>query len=303
MKATQALYDWLRETHGALLVLLSGGGTALLSDPIAPWTSQEVTALERVLLRSGATITEMNAVRARLSSARGGGLLSHCGGAPVFTAVWCDVAPIEWRRTASAPTMRFPARPRAEAVLRKLGISPPHPIPPPSFIKGRGEDRALSLADSHRLAQNCLREIRGLGWQAQRLLCPEGTPPEALAQMFARAAGEAKTYPTAFVGAGEAPVNVSDSGRGGRCSHLAAAVALELGRRRGWTFTALATDGVDGNAGAGAIVSWENRPATRLLRKAIAGCDTGSLLDETGSLLPRRATGNNLRDLWVLFLE
>lgn len=109
---------------------------------------------------------------------------------------------------------------------------------------------------------------------------------------------------SAFVGNGEVRVEVPrGSGRGGRCSHLVAEVALALVRKRipgRWAFTALATDGVDGTAGGGAWTDSESVPPESALIQSIEAFDTASLWASAGTLLPMRPTGNNLRDLWVL---
>jgi len=112
--------------------------------------------------------------------------------------------------------------------------------------------------------------------------------------------------PRALVGAGEATVKAKASGRGGRCSHLAAAVAkrmLKARSSRRWLFAAVATDGVDGGAGAGAWTDWEVVPCERELGEALESCDTGTLWEKAGTLAPRNPSGNNLRDVWVLVGE
>lgn len=108
----------------------------------------------------------------------------------------------------------------------------------------------------------------------------------------------------AFVGNGEVRVDAPpNAGRGGRCTHLVAEVALALVRKRipgRWAFTALATDGVDGSAGGGAWTDSEKVPPESALAQSIETHDTASLWASAGTLLPMKPTGNNLRDLWVL---
>jgi len=302
-RATRELCDWLAAGEGPLLALVSGGGSALLCDPPPPWTSAEVAALEGELLRSGVPIREINAVRARLSRARAGGLLRPVGAAPVSTGVWSDVAPRDWRLTSSGPTLVLPGTPDGAAVLRRLGIEPPHVLPRPVTIPRRPQDRSMVLAHAGLLARDVAARLRRDGWEAQTLALPEGTAPEAAAERMARWAASALRRPAALVGAGECPVRVAGVGRGGRCTHLACAVALVLAKERGWAFVALATDGVDGEAGGGAALADRARPRVRDLTRAVGACDTGTLLDRTGHRVPRKPTGNNLRDLWVLFLE
>lgn len=300
--ATRTLYRWLEGTGGPTLALVSGGGSALLCDPPAPWTVAEAAALEKALLCCGAPIAEINAVRARLSGARGGGLRGRLGREPVWTGVWCDVARGHWRMTASAPTLAPVRRPAPGAVAARLGLVLPHPLPPAPAWQARPGDRASRLADAVCLSQDFARQLRGAGWKARTLSFSEGTSPGEAAAGIAAAAAGVRGRPAALVGAGEFPVAVTGAGRGGRCAHLACCVALEMGAARRWSFVALATDGVDGSAGGGAALSDRCRPRARELRRAVDACDTATVLEREGLLLTRRPTGNNLRDLWALFL-
>jgi glycerate-2-kinase len=79
--------------------------------------------------------------------------------------------------------------------------------------------------------------------------------------------------------------------------------ALEMSRLPGWTFLALATDGVDGNGGAGAWIRAGEIPTEGQILNAVRRGDTATLWESNGTGLPRNATGNNLRDLYVLTME
>ncbi len=302
IEGTRALYAWLAGSRGPLLVLVSGGTSSLLADPPPPWTLAKVAALERALLDSGAPVCDVNAVRIRLSAARGGGLRSRAGAWPVFTGVWCDVAPGRWRLTGSAPMLAPGRLPLAEDVLARLGLAAAAPLPPRRAVRAGRGDGAACLADSFALAEAAAAWLRREGWDARRVPSREGAEAgEVVRGLLRRAAGARR--PAAFVGSGEAPVRVAVRGRGGRCAHLACTAALALAGRPGWTFAALATDGVDGEAGGGAVLSAGSSPGPDALAAALARCDTAPLLSACGGLLPRRPTGNNLRDLWVLYME
>lgn len=139
---------------------------------------------------------------------------------------------------------------------------------------------------------------------AKEVACGEGRWSGDVARLLGRAALVAGRKPSAIIGVGEVRVDAGPHGGvGGRCTHLAAEVALALqqgGAGKKWAFAAIATDGVDGAAGGGAWVDSESVPAAHELREALTNFDTGSLWARRGSLVPRRPTGNNLRDLWVL---
>lgn len=303
VKGTRYLYEWLMEGKGPLLALISGGTSSLLCDPPPGWTLKEVAMVETALLESGAPIRDINAVRLRLSRARGGGLRLRAGMGPVFTGVWCDVAPPQWRLTGSAPTFWPRGIPRAERVAERFSLGLPWALPPLFRVNGSRFDRAARLADSACMVEEAVSFIKEEGMAARPLLAPEGIAPRPLARRFKAEALKTVNRPAAIIGAGEAPVRVAAKGRGGRCSHLACEVALALQGVYGWTFVAMATDGVDGAAGGGAVVSDKTAPPRDMLKEALAACTTGELLDTHSCLLPRDPTGNNLRDLWVLFME
>ncbi len=300
---TKSLCRWLMDDETPLLALVSGGASSLLCEPPPGWTLKDVATVEKALLESGAPIRDINAVRLRLSRARGGGLRLRAGAGPVFTGVWCDVAPPQWRLAGSAPTF-WPGRvPRAERIVERFSLRLLKPLPPFFRVAGSALDRAVSLADSGRMAEDAVSFIKEEGMEARSILAPEGISPRALARRFRAEALKTANRPAAIIGAGEAPVRVMAKGRGGRCSHLACEMSLALQGVPGWTFIAMATDGVDGSAGGGAVVTGETAPPAGRLEKALAVCATGDLLGEHSCLLPRAPTGNNLRDLWVLFLE
>ena len=303
VKSTKLLREWLMDGEGPLLTLVSGGSSSLLCEPAPGWTLNEVASIERRLLESGMAIREINAVRLRLSRARGGGLRLRAGAWPVFTGIWCDVAPSQWRITGSAPMFWPGYAARAERVIERHSFRLQKELPPLLRVAMPPFDRARCLLDGDQLAQAAASFLRNEWPRVKRLSVPEAISPRALAKRFKKEALNSVKRPAVIIGCGEAPVRVAAKGRGGRCSHLACEVALALGGMAGWTFVALATDGVDGNAGSGAVVSSETSPPEVMLRKALSQCDTGGLLEAHSCLLPRSPSGNNLRDLWILFLE
>jgi glycerate 2-kinase len=304
VERTAQVRRWLEAGAGPLLACISGGASSLLVEPRSPWTLEDKLDVTGRLWRGGATIRELNAVRASLSSVKAGGLLESVRDCRVRTAVWSDVGSRDGVLVGSAPTIPWKPSPPPLEVAARFGVALARPLP----RRRRGGPRRTEwqvIFDAAALRRRFAGRLRELGYRTSEFLQREGERAEELAARIARCwtlnAGRGLA---AVVGCGEAPVAVPPgSGRGGRCSHLAAAVALELGRAgsaRRWAFAAMATDGVDGVEGAGAFVEAGACPSVARLRDALRRCDTASLWAEAGGLLPAAPTGNNLRDLWVL---
>lgn len=302
---TALVRRWLQEGQGPLLACVSGGTSSLLVEPRPPWTLAAKAALTSALWVRGADIRDLNGVRARVSGVKCGGLRASAGRWPVTTAVWSDVGPSAARLVGSGPTLPWSPRSGAESILRRYDLKPPLPLPPslapPPTPRG---DRWFVLFDALGLRRSCIARLREHGFAARAIPCAEGRSAKAVAENLCRDFATARSRrPAALVGVGEPRVDPRGAtGAGGRCSHLAAEVALALlrERQRAWAFAALATDGVDGNAGAGAWVDSASAPSQNDLRSALRAFDTGSLWERNGTLVPRSPSGNNLRDVWVL---
>ncbi len=296
---------WIEDGEGPLLACISGGGSSLLVHPRPPWTLDEQVALTAEMWRRGVPIRDLNSVRSRLSEVKGGGLLRLVGPWPVATALWSDVGYRDARWVSSGPSLPVDAGGRAEEVLAQCGIVPPKPLPPRRQPAKRPPgDTMILLFDAVALRRLCVRWFREEGHRVREVPCAEGQSARTAAIRLAKEAAGGRSL--VLVGTGEVRVDATaGGGKGGRCSHLAAEVALALGGAgspRPWSFAALATDGVDGTAGGGAWTDSSRCPSEASLRHAVDACDTGTLWEKAGTLLPRRPTGNNLRDLWVLVM-
>lgn len=303
LESTRLLCAWLGTTEGPLLALISGGTSSLLVDPAPPWTLPQKVQVCADLLASGAPIAEINAIRMRLSRVKGGGLRRRIPSGPVFTGIWCDVAPRDSRLAGSAPTLSVPSPLSAETVVARRGLNIPWPLPPDRILRrAPSGDRHAVLFSGETLAALAVRVFEGLGYRARPMRLPEGTDAGSLAAKFRELAQGAPGGKSIWIVSGEVST-LAGGGRGGRCSHLAALVALELAGLRGWTFAALATDGVDGAGDGGALVSADAMPSTAEICDAVGGGDTASLWAAHGTGLPRKPSGNNLRDLYVLAVD
>lgn len=288
-------------THSAhpIVALISGGGSSLCELPIEGVTPGYLTAVNRQLLRSGASITDMNLVRRHLSAIKGGGLAAAAN-APIETFAISDVSGADPSVIASGPTIpQDPSADDAIATMISLGIEVPDGVrdairrpraklenPGPVTVIADGKTAAAAVAQEARSAGIPVRS------EEQWL---EGDLSTTMQQFLDGA------EPGINVGAGEVSVEVSGSGVGGRNTH-AALLAASLLAGTGSVFCAFATDGVDGISGsAGAIVDGDTVDRGGDPGPALANSDSATYLRRTGDLIETGPTGTNVSDLWILW--
>lgn len=289
-----------RSGHDRLLVLLSGGGSAMVEVPKRPLTIDQVASITDRLMRAGTPIDELNVVRRHLSDLKHGGL-SGRSKVPVVTLLISDVIDAPPSTIASGPTLRDDSTPLdALAVIEhRLG----RPVPAPlhtalaTAIPRRPNEDVHIVADRHTaFAEASHRLARaGLGRSASVRLDGDAV---AMATRMTAMTG-------LVVGTGETTVTVTGEGTGGRNQHGALAAALALEDREG-VFGALGTDGVDGPTdAAGAVVDGATARAIRAAgidpARALADCDSHPALDAAGALIRTGPTGTNVADVWVSY--
>ena len=225
--------------HDVVLCLISGGGSALLPLPLPGITLEHKQALNRALLASGATISEMNCVRRHLSAIKGGRLAAACHPARVVTLLLSDVPGDDPKDIASGPTVADPTScADALAIVRRYRLELPDPVRE-LLESGRGE--SLKPGDS-RLAR---AEVRMVATPQQSL---EGEVGKVLAGIARQVATRGQPFeaPCGLLSGGETTVTVRGRGRGGRNVECLLAAALALGGQPGIHALMGDTDGVDG---------------------------------------------------------
>ncbi|HXH04041.1 MAG TPA: DUF4147 domain-containing protein [Candidatus Competibacteraceae bacterium] len=311
-----------------VLVLISGGGSALLPAPAAGLALADKIATTRLLLACGADIHAVNCVRKHLSSLKGGALARLAAPAEVHALILSDVLDDDLSVIASGPTVPDSSTyADAVAVLRRHGVWEQVPEPVRAHLQrglaGQVADTpkpgdALfarvdnTLVGSNRLSLEAARRAaEALGYAVtlhDTMLCGEA---REAAEGLARAALAAGQGGVALLAGGETTVTLRGSGRGGRNQELALAFVLAAERLSlppRWAFLSGGTDGRDGptDAAGGVVDPWT------LARIQAAGADPQRLLDDNdsytaldlaGDLLRSGATGTNVADLQVLLLR
>jgi glycerate 2-kinase len=257
------------EAQDHLLVLLSGGGSALLAAPAAGITLADKQATTRALLESGATIAEINCVRKHLSLIKGGRLALAAGPARVTTLIISDVPGDDPSFVSSGPTVPdHTTLEMAREILRKYGVPTPTAVltaledpaneTPPADSLGLAGVETLIIARARDALCAAAREassagyvVTDLGDQLQAEARHLGASHAALARRLS-VDGKAR----AIISGGETTVAVHNpDGRGGRNLEYLLGLAIALDGAPGISALACDTDGIDGTEdAAGAIV-------------------------------------------------
>jgi glycerate 2-kinase len=260
-----------------LVFLASGGGSALLSLPAPQITLADKQAVTRALLRSGATITEINTVRKHLSAIKGGRLAAAAAPARIVTLAISDVPGDDPTVIASGPTVPDPTTfADARSVLVKHRITEPEAVvtrlaeqadetpkpEDPIFARARFDLiaspqrslQAAAAAAERRQITSIVLSDRIEGEARQVALVHAAIALQVRAGKF-RVGGHLVSPPAVLLSGGETTVTVTGSGGGGRNCEFLLALAIALDRAEGIWALACDTDGIDGTEdNAGAIV-------------------------------------------------
>lgn len=306
-------------TDDLVIALVSGGGSALLSLPVAGLSFEDKQQVNRALLASGASIDEMNCVRKHLSAIKGGRLAAACAPAPVLTLLISDVPGDVPEVIASGPTLPDPTTcADALAIIDRYRIALPAAVraglesgacesPKPGDPRFAGHavrmiatpqqslEAAAALARSAGLSAHVLSdEIEGESREV-------GKVHAALARAVARR-GTPFSRPCVILSGGETTVTVRQKGgRGGRAGEFALGCAIALQAEPGVYVLAADTDGIDGiEDNAGAIVTPDTLARASARGVSPAGCldrnDAYNFFAPIGDLVVTGPTFTNVND-------
>lgn len=277
-----------------VLVLLSGGASALACLPGEGLSLGEKRRLTEALLRSGADVREINCVRRHLSRFKGGRLALAAGRARLLTLAISDVVGDGPEDIGSGPTAPDPTSiGDARAILARYGIETPEQgwSETPADVPG---DWRVVASGADALA-GAAAEARRLGYRVRLIEC-EGEAREVGLEHAALASRAAPG--TALISGGELTVTVRGPGRGGPNQEYALAAALALAGRPEVVGLAADTDGIDGDGeAAGAFFDGGGAPGGEA---ALEANDSGSWFAQRGSLFVTGPTGTNVSDLRIL---
>lgn len=297
LQAGERIWETMLNASGRVIVLVSGGGSALCEMPLQGIEYSFIQHANRVLLDVGASIEETNLVRAHLSAIKCGGLARAFTG-PIETLILSDVGGAGPEVVASGPTLPMPFEPdRARETMQRFGIEVPqqtwNAMTQPQSHPGK--TTVQILADGMVAATAAVAAARSDGHAAS--LAPDwiSGPLAGCLETFI-----GQSPHDVVVGVGEAALVVTGDGSGGRNSHAALMAASQI-VESGTLFAAFATDGVDGASnGAGAIVDGSTIKRGGDPAQALARFDSATYLDGTGDLVRTGPTGTNVADIWIV---
>ena len=313
-----------------VICLISGGGSALLPAPVHGLGLQQKIELTDLLLRSGATIQEINTVRKHLSRIKGGRLAEAVAPAQVAVLILSDVLGNPLDAIASGPAVPDPTT-FAEAleIIGRYGLESRIPEAAVHYLRrgAHGEEpetpkpgdpafarvHTVVIGSNEHAARAAVAEARARGYHTLLLTTfLEGEAREA-ARVFASVArsveetGTPLAPPACIVAGGETTVTVRGQGKGGRCQEFALSAARSIRGRPRVLVAAFGTDGTDGPtdaAGAIADGSTVDRAAALGLDSAesLRRNDAYPFFSALGDLIVTGPTRTNVNDLYVTLI-
>ena len=308
-----------------VLVLLSGGGSALLTAPAPGVTLSDKQTVTRALLACGASIHEINCIRKHLSAIKGGRLAAAAWPARVLTLAISDVPGDDPATIASGPTVADPTTcADARGILQRYAIAVPDSVQ--EWLLGDAAETpkpgAMRLANiAYRVIATPQQALVAAAETARTagvmpLVLGDAIEGEAreVARVLAGMAlscaqhGMPLAAPCVLLSGGETTVTMRGRGRGGRNAEFLLALTVALAAYPAISAIACDTDGIDGSEdNAGAIVT----PAT-LARAAAAGLDARAMLADNdaygffsalGDLVVTGPTRTNVNDFRAILIE
>ncbi len=316
------------DSDDLLLVLVSGGGSSLLSLPVDGIPMADLKAVTRALLASGAPIQDMNTVRKHLSAIQGGRLAAATR-ARVLALVVSDVTGDDPTHIASGPVAPDPTTYRdAQEILARFEVAVPETIArhlergargevaetpkPGDAVFARVENRVIATAHASLMAAAAFAQAHGF----TPLVLGDSITGESreVAKVHAAIARQLRQHshpfrpPVAVISGGETTVTIRGDGRGGRCSEFLLSLAIDLDGLAGTWGLACDTDGIDGSEeNAGAVLAPDSMDRARALglapKRMLARNDGYGFFAALGDLVVTGPTLTNVNDFRLVLVR
>jgi len=318
------------EKDDLVICLISGGGSSLMPSSQSSISIEDKRELTQALLKSGATIREINTVRKHISDFKGGWLAKKAYPATLVSLILSDVVGDQLDFIASGPTVPDSATfVDSRKVLEKHGL---WDIAPSSVRKVLSEGEKGLIAETPKVGDSAFEKVynviignnrsailaaceclKSAGLNTFLLTLPlegearnVGTMLAAVAREIL-ASGNLVPKPLAIIAGGETTVTVTGKGLGGRNQELALSAALNLRDVNAVVVASLSTDGVDGPTdAAGAVVDEKSLERAAKLKlnpeEYLAENDSYRFFSKLGDLIFTGPTGTNVNDISLIII-
>jgi len=316
------------EENDLIICLLSGGGSSLMPQPCNGVSLRDKRRITDALLKSGATINEVNVVRKHISMFKGGWLAKRAYPATVVNLILSDVVGDPLDSIASGPTVpdsstfqdaieilkRYGFWGKTPASVKKVLLSGKKGLIPETPKAGdKAFEKVYNIVIGNNLTASlaAYNSLKGVGLHTLLLSsCLEGQARD-VGTVFASMAkeiavsGNPVSKPAGIVAGGETTVAVVGKGKGGRNQEIALGAGLKIGGMDGVVVASLSTDGVDGPTdAAGALADGKTMLRAGELglnaRRFLVENDSYSFFSRLGDLLFSGVTGTNVGDVSVI---
>ncbi len=312
-----------------VIVIISGGGSALMPNPAEGITLDDLQAITGRLLKRGAAINDLNAVRKHLDSFKGGQLAKRCQPAEVLSLILSDVVGDPLDTIASGPTApdsttwgdakgvlkRYDSWDGAPEPIRKRiekGLAGELPDTPKADDPAFSKTRNVLVANNSYAAEAASKKATELGYSSMILSTMVEGEARQVGSVYSGIAqeivnrGRPISVPAAIIIGGETTVDVKGSGKGGRNQEVALGAVKKIAGTP-CLITSLATDGLDGPTdSAGAIVDGSTLGRIVKMNLSIDATlrenDAYHLFEKVGDHLMTGPTGTNVNDLALILV-
>lgn len=313
-RGTQAALDLVSDLRkeDMVIFLLSGGGSALFEKPLI--SGQELSNITAQLLACGADITEMNIIRKRLSTVKGGRFAKICAPAKVYSIVLSDILGDPLDMIASGP-----AYPDSSTCEQALAVAEKYRLrfsgPAMELLK---EETPKELDNVETVITGSVRNLclaaaevcRELGYQPVILtdqLCCEAREAGSFLASIAKTHQDSERS-LAFLAGGETIVHLTGAGKGGRNQELVLAAAEGISGLKDTAIFSIGSDGTDGPTdAAGGYCDGYTKERLRSrgieIYQVLQDNNAYMALGEVDGLIKTGATGTNVNDVAVLLIK
>jgi len=334
LRATQSILRSIPDltTRDIVIVLISGGGSALFTSPVNGVSLDDFQEMTELLLRSGAEIKEINTLRKHLDEVKGGRLALRLQPAQIHTLILSDVVGDRMDMIASGPTVPDPTYfedalkiidkynlgnklPQSIISYLELGANKDHPE---TLKKENTKDSCINhylIGSNYHAAKAGYARARSLGYRSLILSTHLTGETENVVEFLDGIIKSEITHavplkaPVCLIFGGETTVQVTGSGLGGRNQDLALRIVEKIANISDLLFISLATDGEDGPTdAAGAVIDGRifGEGADRQgldIQSYIINNNSYVYLGKLGALIKTGSTGTNVNDLVIIMLK